>query len=224
MINKFGDMYMDDISGRINISLSNGDIRLNNVEGEAQIEVSFGTGVINHLTNGRLSVAYSDLMIREAGKLDLTSKSSTVNIGKAEFLRIDSRRDKLFVTSADNFYGSSDFSQIWIENLNKQADAILKFGNLTIDRLNPGFQNVNLRSEYADVNIYLEKGTDYLANLDYPHDAIVSFPGGKSELHITTEESSPSGLHSSWSAGKGNNLPEIQITALQKCYVNIYQK
>ncbi len=224
VINKFGDVYMDDISGRIKISLSNGDIRLNNIEGESQIEVNFGTGIINNLSDAHLSVAYSDLMIREAGKLDLTSKSSTVNIRKAGFLRVDSKRDKLFVTNAENFYGSGDFSRIWIENLTLQADASLKFGNLTIDKVNPGFKSMNFRSEYADMNIYFEKGADYHADLFYPEDAIVSFPSGIAEPEISTGKSSPSGLHASWKQGSGSDLPELRITALQKCYLNIYQK
>ncbi len=224
VINKFGDIYMDDISGRVKVSLSNGDIRINSINGEAQIEVNFGTGVINNLTDGRLTVSYSDLMIRKADKLDLSSKSSTLNISEAGNLKIDSRRDKIFITDIDRFFGSGDFSQIWIGSLGCEANADLKFGNLTIDRVRTDFCKLDLRSEYTDISLYLEKGTRYTSELYYNDDAYISFPGNEQDLGVITEDPAPGEKHSSWKSGTGNDLPVIKITALQKCYINISQK
>ncbi len=224
LINKFGDIYMDDISGRVKVSLSNGDIRINSIDGEAQIEVNFGTGVINHLTDGRLSVAYSDLMIRKADKLNLTSKSSTINITDAGLIKLESHRDKLFITNVSHLIGSGDFSQIWVDNLLCECSANLKFGNLTIDKVSADFCKLDLQSEYTDINLSLEKGVWYHADLFYIQNAFVSFPGSEESLGVTKEDSSPDEVHASWHRGQGNNLPELKIKALQKCYVNISQK
>ncbi len=224
LINKFGDIYMDDISGRVKVSLSNGDIRINSIEGEAQIEINFGTGVINHLSDGHLSVSYSDLMIRDADKLNLTSKSSTLNITNVGLLKLDTRRDKLFVTDVENLYGSGDFSQIWVENLHCEANADLKFGNLTIDRIRKDFCNIDLRSEYADINLSMIKGTHYQADLFYNPDAFVTFPGNMDELGVTTEDSNGNEKHSAWQTGEGSKLPELKVKASQKCYITIGQK
>ncbi len=224
LINKFGDIYMDDIRGRVKVSLSNGDIKVNSIIGEAQIEVNFGTGVINHLSDGRLTVAYSDLMIRQADKLELTSKSSTINISNASQLKVDSRRDKLFITDVNTFFGSGDFSQIWIENLKCEANADLKFGNLTIDKVRKDFCNLDLRSEYTDINLSLAKGSHYHSDVFYNANASVSFPGNESPGNIKTEESSPGELHSSWKLGTGDDLPGLRIKAPEKCYITISEK
>ncbi|HYW95470.1 MAG TPA: hypothetical protein VE870_07785, partial [Bacteroidales bacterium] len=191
LINKFGDIYMDDITGRVKVSLSNGDIKVNSIKGEAQIEINFGTGVINNLTEGRLTAAYSDLMIRNAGNLTVNSKSSTININKAVLVKTDSRRDKMFITDVEHLYGSSEFSQIWVDNLRCEATLDLKFGNLTVDKIRQDFCKIDISSEYADINLRIEQGTHYHSDLYYKEDAYVTFPGNGDETTVTTEESSP---------------------------------
>jgi len=99
LVNKFGDIYIDDIFGKLKISLSNGDLKINSLEGEAQLELAFGTGIINYIREGQLTVSYSDIKIKDALRLDIDSKSSTLNIERVDYLKITSRRDKYFINT-----------------------------------------------------------------------------------------------------------------------------
>lgn len=62
-------------------------------------------------------------------------------------------------------HGASNFSQIWVEDFICSADLDMKFGELSIDKIRQGFCNVNIISDYADLNLYLEKGVTFQADL-----------------------------------------------------------
>lgn len=224
LINKFGDIYIDDLRGEINISLSNGDMKINSISGEAQIQLNFGNAIINHLTDAKLDVSYSDLNIKQAEKINLISKSSTLNIDDVDLLKLDSRRDKYFVTRVHTIQGSSDFSQIWIENFRCSANLNMKFGNLTMDRIGHELCDIDLLSDYTDISLYLEDGVQYGADVFYNRNAYLTLPGAENELNATTIERSDDELHTFFMTRDIPELPKIKIQALQKCYLNIIVK
>lgn len=224
IINKFGDIYIDDLNGEINISLSNGDMRINSINGVAQIEQSFGNAILNHLTDAKLSISYSDIKIKAAEKLIVNSKSSTLNIDEADLLKLDSRRDKYFITRIHTIQGSSDFSQIWIEDFQCNANLALKYGEFSIDKIRQDFCGMDIVSDYTDLNLYLEKGAGYYADLYYHEDVYLTLPDGISDLNLTTIDRSEEEKHSYFKMGNGPDLPQIKIQALEKCYLNMIVK
>jgi len=224
LVNKFGDIYIDDMIGKLKISLSNGDLKINSVEGDAQIELAFGSGIINDMREGQLTVSYSDLKIKDAMRVDIDSKSSTLNIDRADFLKIISRRDKYFVNTVDNFYSNSEFSQIWIENLLCDIDCTLKYGSLTLSEISKEFCNINLNSEYTDLNLTVSEGSKYEADLFYPDGASVNFPIYKEKYNFKNVREGSVQWHASYNTANGENLPKIRINALQKSYISVLEK
>jgi len=224
LVNKFGDIYIDDMIGKLKISLSNGDLKINSVEGESQIELAFGSGIINDMREGQLSVSYSDLKIKDAMRIDIDSKSSTVNIDRADFIKIMSRRDKYFINTVENFYSNSEFSQIWIENLLCDIDCTLKYGSLTLSEIKKEFCNINLNSEYADLNLTLSESSKYEADIFYPDGASVNFPVNKDKYNFRNEREGSIQWHASYKTGSGENLPKIRVNALQKSYISVLEK
>ena len=224
IINKFGDIYIDDLRGNININLSNGDMKINSISGESKIELNFGNARINHLSDAEISLSYADLDIKQAEKLQCISKSSNIHIDEVDLLKIESRRDKYFLADVYNIQGNSNFSQIWIEEIICDADLSLKFGDLTIDWIPTDFCKLELVSDYADLNLYFDKNTRYKADLYYHKDTYISFPGDESDIGLTTVNRSNEELHSFFSNGKEDDLSEIKIHALEKCFINLIAK
>jgi len=218
IINKFGDVYIDDIRGEIKISLSNGDLKINSISGDAQISLDFGNGIINHISKANLSVSYSDINIKAAENLQVSSKSSTIHINDIDIMNIDSRRDKYFIGKIRDIRGEGNFSTIWIENLRCRANMNMKFGDFNIDKINNDFCDIILTSEFSDLSLYISKQAKYEADIYYPAEATVNLPE-----HETVDRSE-SERHSFFTKGEGKNLPDIKITALQKCYINLIEK
>lgn len=224
IVNKFGNIYIDDLRGEIDINLSNGDMKINSISGESNIELNFGNAIINHLTDAVISLSYSDLNLKQAEKLQIISKSSTIHIDEVDLLKINSRRDKYFLSDVYSMQGRSDFSQIWIEEIYCRLDLNLKFGDLTVDHIPVDFCKLDLVSDYADLNLYIDKNALYQANIYYKEDAYISFPGNEAEIGLTTINRSDDQLHSFFSTSDEEDLPTIKIQALEKCFINIIAK
>jgi hypothetical protein len=223
LVNKFGDIYIDNMVGKLKLSLSNGDLKINSIEGEAQIELSFGSGIINNIREGQLTVSYSDIKIKDAMRLDIDSKSSTLNIDRADFIKIISRRDKYFITTVENFYCNSEFSQVWIEKLLCDTDCSLKYGSFTLSEVKKEFCNINLNSEYTDLNLTLSKESKYEADIFYPDGASATFPVNKAKYGFLNEKEGSIQWHASYKTGNIEELPKLRINATQKSYISILE-
>ena len=224
LVNKFGDIYIDDMIGKLKISLSNGDLKINSVEGEAQIELVFGSGIINDLREGQLTVSYSDIKIKDALKLDIDSKSSTLNIDRADFMKTISRRDKYFINTIGNFYSNSEFSQIWIDKLLCETDCNMKYGSITLSDIQKDFCNINLNSEYTDLNLKFYEASKYEADIFYPDGASINFPVSKDKYAFINEKVGSNQWHANYKNGTGANLPKLRINAAQKSYISVLEK
>ena len=140
--NKFGDIYMDDLDGQVDIELSNGVLKANRLEGNASISLSFANGMIKSLGSSTMKLSYSDLVLNEVSQLDLDSKSSKLNVDSVNVLKINSRRDKLYFKQVEYFYGKSNFTQVWIYDFLRESDVYMKYGELTIEHVMPAFSKI----------------------------------------------------------------------------------
>jgi hypothetical protein len=155
--NKFGDIYMDDLDGQVDITLSNGVLKANRLNGNATLSLSFANGMIKSLGSANLKLSYSDMVLDEVGQLDLRSKSSKLNVDSVNVLKIDSRRDKLNFTHVGYLYGKSNFTQVWIYDFLRESDLYMKYGELTIEHVMPGFSKIYVESDYTDMTLYFDR-------------------------------------------------------------------
>ena len=220
--NKFGDIYMDDLDGQVDITLSNGVLKANRLKGNASISLSFGNGMIKSLGSANLKLSYSDMVLNEVNQLDLSSKSSKLNVDSVNVLKIDSRRDKLYFTHVEYLYGKGNFTQIWVYDLMRESDLYLKYGELTIEHVMPGFNKIYVESDYTDMTLYYDKAVSLDFDILHHKKALLRLPGSD----VLSEET-PSGKDHFRTVGTmGSNTPtgKLSIDALQKCYINISYK
>ena len=220
--NKFGDIYMDDLDGQVDITLSNGVLKANRLKGNASISLSFGNGMIKSLGSANLKLSYSDMVLNEVSQLDLSSKSSKLNVDSVNVLKIDSRRDKLYFTHVEYLYGKGNFTQIWVYDLMRETDLYMKYGELTIEHVMPGFNKIYVESDYTDMTLYYDKAVSLDFDILHHKKALLRLPGSE----VSSEET-PSGKDHFKTVGTmGSNTPtgKLSIDALQKCYISISYK
>ncbi len=204
--NKFGDIYMDDHNGDVEIGLSNGALKANRLKGNANLSLNFGTAMIESLGSATLSMSYSDLTLSEASQLDITSKSSKLTADSIKVLKINSRRDKLFFKKVEYLYGESNFTEIWIYDFVREADLDLKYGKLTIENILPVFSKIDLKSEFTDVSLLFDKKSFYAYDILYHKKALVKLPENSSANIQTTQGDDFYRMTGSW-GGKKSFLP-----------------
>lgn len=220
--NKFGNIYLDDMSGNVTVSLSNGDIKINRLDGESNINVNFGNGIINYLKDAKLNLSYADFDIRNAGQINLTSKSSKIRIERIEILKTESARDKYFISEINNLFGESYFSDLQIYKLNKEADFTSRYGDFTADSVAMNFSFINLQSEYTDIDMTFNQNSSYMIEIIHNPEVTLRIPANFPDLKKVTGSSGE--INISGRIGNPNSSSRVEITAPKKCTIAINQR
>lgn len=152
--NKFGDVYLQELSGQCDIKIMHGNLRANRINAYSQIDIGYGDIRIKEFKKGRLTLKSVEGEIRKLGQVDLQSSSSDLIIEEAENIIIDSRSDrKLVFQNLNSIKGKSTFSEIEIEELQKTADLNLTYGYMSIKSIPFSFNKINVESRYTDINL-----------------------------------------------------------------------
>ena len=152
--NKFGDIFMEDYNGTLDITLSNGKLKAHNLNGRANINLSFADATIDSFATGRLSADYSDAYIKNAENLNISSKSSEIEIIESKTLTVVSRRDKFRLRIVNNMEADGSFTSFRISQLTDRATIRMMYGDFEIEKVPANFSNIYLESKNTDVSIY----------------------------------------------------------------------
>ncbi|MCG6186633.1 DUF4097 family beta strand repeat-containing protein [Maribellus maritimus] len=159
--NKFGDIFIGDYSGEVEIDLSNGNLKSHDFNGRLDLTLNFADATINQMQNGRLDCNYSDLYLRKAESLRIVSKSTTYEILEIKELDADSRRDKFRIRLADLIDAEGSFSNFRINELNDRATLRTEYGDIDVEKTNPDFSNIFIESRSTDINLYFPPDANF---------------------------------------------------------------
>lgn len=159
--NKFGDILLNDYSGSMDLFLSNGNLKAQNLSGKLNLTLNFADATVNEIRQGRLDCNYSDIIVRKAGSLQIISKSSDIEIYEIQYLSTDSRRDKYQIRKIYKMDARGSFSNFRIEELSGQLSARTEYGNLNADRILPEFINVVADSRSTNLTLSFHPDSDF---------------------------------------------------------------
>lgn len=219
LTNKFGDIYIDDIHGDVDISLSNGALKANNFSNSAEIELVFAKGKIRHLGNASLNMSYSELQLGSAEQLDFSGRSSELQIDTAGVIKIDSRRDKIILGEVEYLYGNGSFTDVTISDFIREADCNMKYGTLTIESIQPDFSRINVDSDYTDITLHFPSGSNFAVDILHSEKAIVNLPVKNAAFDI--RHTGDDFVTVEGDVGGGSLNRQLSIKAVNRCYINI---
>jgi hypothetical protein len=110
----------------------------------------------------------------------------------------------------------------------RESDLYMKYGELTVEHVMPGFSKIYVESDYTDITLYLDREASLAFDIFRHEKSILRLPG--SEM---LSEDSPSGkdhyktvgtLGPEGSSGQDKPVGQVNIDALQKCFINISYK
>lgn len=159
--NKFGDVYIDDYSGDVEINLSNGNLKSHDFAGKTRLNLSFGDATINKMKSGTLDCNYSEIYIKEADKLQITSKSSEFEITEISEINTDSRRDKFRIYLIDNLTARGSFTNYRITEFKSTLNLKSEYGDLDIEKISPDFKSVYIESKSLDINLGFSEKSEF---------------------------------------------------------------
>jgi len=219
LINKFGDIYIDDLAGDVDIELSNGVLKANSLGGSANIELSFARGTIRSLGTATANLSYGELTLGKVNQLDLVSKSSEIDIDTAGVMKIESRRDRINLKKAEYLFGNSSFTDVIVGEFTREADCEMKYGRIEIDRVSADFSRIDINSDYTDITLRVHPAANYLLDIIHNEKAVLQLPDKITDLR--TLQSGDELFTTEGVVGIRNVNRHISIRAQQKCYIII---
>jgi len=159
--NKYGNIYTTDHSGKVSISLSNGDLKAHHFSGYTTISTEFGNSSIAKIDEGKLNISYGELYLDEAGNLQLETKSSEIHLKASNKLQIDSKRDKYFIQEVNSLGGSSYFSRIAIQQINHSISFNTKYGDVDIKGYSDELVAFKMKTHDTDLTLHFTDDKQY---------------------------------------------------------------
>jgi len=222
--NKFGNVYMDDYEGSLNLTLSYGDMKANRLLGRSDIKLTSGDGEINYLKDGQMYISYGNIHVGDAGKLFVQTRSSNITIDKSVSLKLDSRRDKVYLNNVTSLSGTSYFSNLNITSLQSDLNLTSRYGDLAVNNIQRSFSSINLSSELTDLALAFEKPLTFSLDLTHHQDVLFMYPKANALLKTKTFDAENKIFNTSGTIGTGTIDSEVIIKALRKCTITISQK
>ena len=182
--NQFGDIFIGDYKGNVEIDLSNGNLKSHDFEGRLKLILHFADATINQINSGRLESNYSDVYIKNAGFLRIDSKSSDFEILEIDELDADSRRDKFRIRLVDVIEAQGSFSNFRLNELTDRLMLRTEYGDIDIEKTAPDFSNIFIESKSTDINLYVSPEASFGFEITHA-DAEIDFC---SEMQILNEE------------------------------------
>jgi hypothetical protein len=182
--NEFGNILLEEISGNVNLRLSQGQLGAKkltrgNVNPVSTIYVDHGKLSIDELNWMTLSVYNcSSVIIGKAQALKLNSAISKINIEEISSLISYSKSDSYSINSVNNLLSESTYSAFEIGKLKGQLKSKGIYGSINISDIYSGFSFIDIVSDQTQISISPLHNTSFIADIAAT-DASVQFPLAK---------------------------------------------
>jgi hypothetical protein len=191
LTNKFGDVFLNELSGKGNLNISYGNMEVNKLlNSDNVIDIKFGKGNFQYITGAMVSLKYSEMKVDYAGSLFLDSKFSDFEGSKIISLSLGCEGGNIDVENTSAITGKSKFSDINLGHLETKIDLDIQYGDCDVSGVGPDFTLVSLRNKYGDVTVNLPEGASYSLDADLKF-CDLDFPDNKATFtqKITTNTS-----------------------------------
>lgn len=162
--NKYGDIYMENNSADVKISLSNGSFKADVLNNASALSLSFCDATINKITAGKIDASFSEVEIKESDNLSISSISGRFELKQIGKIHTDSRRDKFYIGKILSIDGDSYFSDFKIDELRNELNLITRYGSVDAGLIDKNIQSVTINSSYTDISLNFDQTASY--NLD----------------------------------------------------------
>lgn len=210
--NKFGHIFMTDFKSKVNITLSNGDLRAGDFNGNLDLKIDFGSVNIKCTAKSKITAGYATVEIMKSAATEIESRSSTFELGTVESLELNSRRDKFRVAEIGAIRSDLSFTSLRIDNLTGNALFNSNYGDLNLRSVARGFTSLNLIAKYTEVNLNFQKEAAFNLKMSYTKQTSLATPGEFSELDKRTLDEKNGIYEYSGTIGSGKILPGVDVS------------
>ena len=171
--NKFGDLYMASLDGRVDIDVSHGDIKGQNLSSSLNLKHSFGKSSFGKLNDGIFTLRGSDIHIYEARDLNIESGSSEIRVNKIDRIQLNSRNDKIHLLDAYEVMCEGSFTNLTSDLLRGSARLDFSYGDIYLSRIIKDFNSIDITGKSTDINLILNQASYIKTYIKGPEDQMI---------------------------------------------------
>jgi hypothetical protein len=166
--NKFGDIDIADVHGKLQIDLEYGDLKAGAMRGsDKDITVGFGSATITSIETGNIRSSYSKLSIDKGGSLKVLNQFGKTNIGTVRDLVIDQKYGDLKIGSVNQLKGEAKFAGVTVDKLLKSMQMTVSHsGEAKFEYVGPDVDYINVNSSFSNLYCYFDKAASLTANVE----------------------------------------------------------
>jgi hypothetical protein len=173
--NKYGNTVIDEVSGLANLAVKYGDLTAHkltrgNVKPMNRLDVAYGKAAVDELGWAEISARYcGQFRIDRAAALLVDSRYSKISVGEVSSLVAEAKYDGYNVTAANNVVMTAGYTDISLGKVNKKLEVETKYGNLSVDVIPAGFNDITVKAGYCSVKLLISPSACYTlkANSSY---------------------------------------------------------
>lgn len=162
LYNKFGNVYVDELSGNFYLNLDYGTAYISNLTTDEskkipRIDLDYSKCVIKKSQFLEADVDYSKLNVNDVQTISLSSKYSKVEINLARIIKASSRFDDFNVNSVSKINLKTAYSDVQILEIYSSADVVSEHGVVSVKRLMNGFTDGYFDVAFTELKIGLDR-------------------------------------------------------------------
>ncbi|WP_370088911.1 hypothetical protein [Ekhidna sp.] len=171
--NKYGDLYMTNLEGRVDLNISHGDIKANNLTESLNLKHSFGKASFGKLKDGIFTLRGSEIRIDEAQNLNIESGSSEIRVDKIGRIQFNSRNDKIHLLEANEIMCEGSFTNLTSDLLTGSARLDFSYGDIYLSRIVKDFNSIDITGKSTDINLILNQASYIKTYIKGPEDQMI---------------------------------------------------
>ena len=171
--NKFGDVYLSDLDGEVDLDVSHGDIKAGDLTKTLSIKHSFGKASFGKVSESILTLRGSEIAFEEAETLNFESGSSEIRIDKVNTVQFNSRNDKIRLLDVEEVICEGSFTDITIDRLRGSSRLDFSYGDIYLSRIDKDFSQLDISGKSTDINLILNQASYIKAAIKGPEDRMI---------------------------------------------------
>ncbi|CAH1002487.1 hypothetical protein LEM8419_03366 [Neolewinella maritima] len=232
---KYCDVELPSLSGATVLNVGYGDLVAGKLTAATEMSISYGSARVEQVgTNSLVKLRYSEGSFRNAGELRYDGRYSEVRFGtvrgvlrldvgyeeidvqSATEIRLNGNYNELSVERVDRVYLDGNYTEFELGTVTQVLEVDASYGDVEVGSLLAGFDHVDIRASYTDVQIDVANEAGYTLDLSARYGDIDAPTGELSPRNVANESNTESVKGTKKGSGSGlikvtTNYGDIEV-------------
>ena len=169
--NKYGDIFIDELSGQAKIELKYGNLKANkilrdNSDPLSSLQLAYGNASIDEVNWFKIELKQSKISIIKVVAIVSVTKNSSISIKQVNSMVTESKHDSYDIGKIKNFICNGEYSNFNIIELTKKLEITSNYGDISIESIPSLFESIKFVANYSSIYAKIDPTASYYLDAD----------------------------------------------------------